>query len=750
MTKKIESYPELCKFIKNLDKESDLRSIGITPLSQEILNKVKQKGDRLVLLSEVVGSYCERFSIRTVYQFPERKEVNTSNRISDPYKCFRTYSAAFNIIFSYAKKNPQGLYTRISFLNKERPVEFLTSDFPLGKLEPIDGVTMGRIQELVQDLEDNPNHGIDYVFSLNTGQYICPIHVNLNALGVRLRTPHAEIGNPIIMEDFLQVDTKKKKEGEGKKIPYIVYLGKEFDSPVFGFARCFSIRLVDNILYSSNDYGQNGQYTINALYQNTEQRIKRNYRRQPLNRGVVYSTERFIENYDKGLSYEEKFFPPTKFIPSIKHFDNTRKSETLGGKTLRDLEMRDIVRIFPPDELKILKLAIGRAMIGRSGSTEYMNPDFVIYSDWRKAVVTVGPPKIGKSTVIEGVMEGLEFLGYKVCSGIDFSERFNLGQSLLSDISIFDDLTQERLIKNLTSNAFKTIVTNGRMTVEDKGKDKEEVRSETTIIGNANDYTSESLYEVDSGAKNRFVALSAHRAPLGENPWQMAEKIAAELETTKVGIWVRILRECYDEAIKYCAVNGEEPEAGISINDVVDNLSLDNRNYFDSDPGVTLIVFMLIVLGLDKENIDEYIRTIPYDIRDSDRFYQGVEKLWEVLSVTETREGLWKTLCQLWEGCKERMSIHPYLAMRELRWKSLKVAALEIRQIICNSNYDPEDLSEENIELIIGLIRNNNGRIRKSYRGIAKDWRQALDNTFVRGYIKDRIIEIRTKTKRDS
>lgn len=762
---RINSYPKLCKFIKKQKVNLSLDRTGLTYESERLLKKkakdskdihdlvVNRTSSQLCLLSSVIGEYSSLFSYRSVFVLPDKKSIDKSTRIVDPYKCLRSYCAAYNVIFSYNPKNPQGLYTRVNYLNKEHFTTFLTPDFPLGKLEPIDGVTMGRLQEQFQDLEDHSTYGIDYLFSKEKG-YLFPVHVNMNALAVRLKpkgkegTEYKSTEEQVILEDFLQIENKEKEKEKGKGnrlLPYIVYLGDEFDSPVFGFGRCFSLNLVDNILYNSNNYGLNGQYTINALYQNTEQRIKRNYRSQPLNRGIVYSTVKFIDHYDKGLSYEEKFFPPTRFIPSVEHFDSTKTSPTLGGKTLQEIEMKDIVRIFPEEELKILKLGIGRALIGTSGSTEYMNPDFIIYSDWRKAIVTVGSPKIGKSTVMEGIMEGFEFLGYKVCPGIDFSERFNLGQSLLSDVSMFDDLTQERLISNLTSHAFKTVVTNGRMTVEDKGKDKEEVRSITTIIGNANDYTSESLYDVDSGAKNRFVALSAHRAPLGEDPWKMCEKVARELNIPKVGIWVRILRECYDTAIEYCSINGEAPKAGISINNIVDNLSLDNRNYFDSEPGITFVVFLLITHGLKQESIEEYVKSIPCDIRDSNIFYSGIETLYEVLSNNDSRERYRSVLEDLWVNCQDRMSIHPYLAMRELRWKSLKTATIEVQQLICNPNFDSEDLSEDNIEVLISLIKNNNGCIRKSYRSIAKDWKQVVSNKFTRDFILKRIVEIKEK-----
>ena len=202
-----ESFRRLHKLAKNSSSVSELIEQGFS--------------DKLVLLSSVVGANREKFSTREVFELPTKKKLDKQTRIKDMYKCFKTYASAFDVVLSYDESNPNGLYTRVSLLEKKNLANFLVKDFPLGKLMPIKGVTMGRIEDMVQDLEDYEDYGVDYLFSRETGEYLTPVHVEMTFLEQRLRENSNVFDNLDEVEEedvpdptslgFLSIGSQEKK-----------------------------------------------------------------------------------------------------------------------------------------------------------------------------------------------------------------------------------------------------------------------------------------------------------------------------------------------------------------------------------------------------------------------------------------------------------------------------------------------------------------------------------------------------------
>ena len=75
-----------------------------------------------------------------------------------------------------------------------------------------------------------------------------------------------------------------------------------------------------------------------------------------------------------------------------------------------------------------------------------------------------------------------------------------------------------------------------------------------------------------------------------------------------------------------------------------------------------------------------------------------------------------------WNNQESRRPSHPYIGLRELRPKSLVHAFSEVETAVTSATYISDDLREEDIECVMRRLENKNGFIRKSFKGIRKDW----------------------------
>jgi hypothetical protein len=231
------------------------------------------------------------------------------------------------------------------------------------------------------------------------------------------------------------------------------------------------------------------------------------------------------------------------------------------AEELQKLGFEDIIRIFPYHEAQMMKLIIGRACVGRTGAL-HPGTHKVLEHGFRKAGVVIGEPGVGKTLTLNGILNAMKYVGYDVAAMGDFGSRFNQGSVVTSHLAYNDDLTLDSLERMLKAHSFKSVVTGGCEKIENKGTDAIEVVSNTVILANCNEWRSEMIYSLDSGAVSRLAPIATYRLFELE---QMSEKeghdihpgshikwLCEQHDTDPMSLFLRVLRDCTDFFLQKC------------------------------------------------------------------------------------------------------------------------------------------------------------------------------------------------------
>lgn len=231
------------------------------------------------------------------------------------------------------------------------------------------------------------------------------------------------------------------------------------------------------------------------------------------------------------------------------------------AEELRELKFEDIVKIFPYHEAQMMKLIIGRACVGRSGSV-HPGTGGVLEHGFRKAGVVIGEPGVGKTITLNGILNAMKYVGYDVAAMGDFGSRFNQGSVITSHLAYNDDLTLDSLEKMLKAHSFKSVVTGGTEKIENKGVDAVEVVANTVILANCNEWKPEITYALDSGAISRLAPISTYRLfeleEMSEkeghdiHPGSHIKWMCEKYETDPMSLYLRVLRDCTDFFLDKC------------------------------------------------------------------------------------------------------------------------------------------------------------------------------------------------------
>lgn len=242
------------------------------------------------------------------------------------------------------------------------------------------------------------------------------------------------------------------------------------------------------------------------------------------------------------------------------------------SEELQELEFEDIIKIFPGADCTFIKLIYGRVCAGRDGNihpheetetealarkdnSTYIDPEFIFNTTWRKACLISGAAGVGKSVTLTGLTEALSYLGY-TSSPIGNVGRFGSDQIANSDLSFNDDLTLDSLKSLITSDIFKSLVSNTVVRVEQKGVDSYSVVPRCVIIANLNDMSSSQFLGLDTGVLDRIVPISTLTNPelrvlsvsIGEptHPCQRIPYLAEKYDCDEETLYLRALRSCLD------------------------------------------------------------------------------------------------------------------------------------------------------------------------------------------------------------
>lgn len=194
---------------------------------------------------------------------------------------------------------------------------------------------------------------------------------------------------------------------------------------------------------------------------------------------------------------------PSSFIPDLNWFDDS----------IKGLQVSDIVTLFPPAELEILSLIIGRGVVGVSG---HKTPSgHVIQHTSRMAGIVYGrDPGLGKSYLFNALFNALKSCGYSMGTFKSMNSRFNMGSVATSHFTYKDDVTTKTLQSFMGAEETKIIITGqGSLRVEDKGSNAVDVRPSTVILLCCNEFNPRVIFDIDPGTADRLHILSTYRVP---------------------------------------------------------------------------------------------------------------------------------------------------------------------------------------------------------------------------------------------
>lgn len=193
-----------------------------------------------------------------------------------------------------------------------------------------------------------------------------------------------------------------------------------------------------------------------------------------------------------GMSEAHKIVPLVEWFP----------------QEIQNLDPVKLLSIFPEAEAKILMLVLGKALVGYSGCK--LREGNLEHKARAYAMMIDNKGGLGKSTLMCWLREVMTKLGYNVTSVNMNMSKFGWGSVAQSDLALIDDLENDKLGELVASFQIKSLVTNGFLTVEEKGLPAQEVQSFTTVLGASNTSDPRHFFKMDAGSMSRLNQLQCY------------------------------------------------------------------------------------------------------------------------------------------------------------------------------------------------------------------------------------------------
>lgn len=178
---------------------------------------------------------------------------------------------------------------------------------------------------------------------------------------------------------------------------------------------------------------------------------------------------------------------------------------------MQNVRFEDVFTLWPPAEQRMLKLLIGRTVVGRS----YHIPvgcEKPIEHTMRSIGIIVGEdPGMGKSTTFRALLRAMTQIGYRYANFRSMDDNFNLAGVVSRDLIYKDDLTPKSLEELLKSENAKIIASEGQIRTAEKFQNASDVWSNCVIFANSNSIDPHSSYNIDPGMADRVKLLSTYR-----------------------------------------------------------------------------------------------------------------------------------------------------------------------------------------------------------------------------------------------
>jgi hypothetical protein len=337
---------------------------------------------------------------------------------------------------------------------------------------------------------------------------------------------------------------------------------------------------------------------------------------------------------------------------------------------LQKLRFEDIIKIFPESEAEMMKLLIGRAAVGRTGTVHPVSND-VFKHGFRKAGVIIGEPGVGKTITLNGFLDALKYLGYDVTSMGDFGGRFNQGSVVSSHLAYNDDLNLKTLEKMLQAHSFKSVVTGGTEKCENKGVDAIEIVSNAVILANCNEWRSEMTYNLDQGAISRLAPISTYRQyeikelseKIGHNahPAEHITFLANQYNVDPRALYIRAIRDCVDFFIDHTVKGGYHEDVHFYSEKLIPRLRIQmHKNAMEVILRYAFLCYIIRVRACKDDWLPELTLNSLGDVIEALRY----------ISIDMNAYPLRTLLKEDWENSYRAIN-HYWWAMRKLLMTSL-------------------------------------------------------------------------------
>lgn len=433
-------------------------------------------------------------------------------------------------------------------------------------------------------------------------------------------------------------------------------------------------------LYQPNS-GQRGS----ALLGHVERLLRIDENRWIQNENLPFELGIQVDSFAKQQCATEQ---PRAFVPPREWF----------SEEVQQLDFGDIFTIWPKAELEMLKLIIGRALVGRSGS-KLVGSGRVIEHTYRTVGIIVGEPGLGKSTLFNKLFRALNAVGYTRYNFRDVTERFGLANLVLSDFGYKDDVSVQTLSHMISSENLKIIASGGQLMVEDKFMSSRNVFCHSVVLCCTNDWDPRAVYRIDSGIASRVKLLSTvsrqelhqrHMAYAKDGHWAADAPdlvpfmylpwLASRLAVSEDCLMLWACRLAVDEFLKFCYTKGDIPTEALRHRTHILTSALQCQ--FNKDSARTLISGMALAEILLRHIQVAWNVGKPFVMKELNE-----KPLADMLAsyrrlVCDARFYRVRSLLKAHWELNDRPESHPWTGMRNLNQASLIAACNTLNNAI--------------------------------------------------------------------
>lgn len=361
---------------------------------------------------------------------------------------------------------------------------------------------------------------------------------------------------------------------------------------------------------------------------------------------------------------------PISWVPAAEWFDS---------KIRENLDFDTIFCLFPPAERQIFKLWLGRVAVGRSNHLPPNANQPILHTARMAVVILSREAGIGKSTITNYLYGALNKCGFSVESFKNTGDRFGMNKAAQAHILQKDDVSEDSLLKFLSSEESKILISNGSMRVEEKFMTAETIFPRCAILLNSNSWSSNYAYKLDPGIQSRIKCLSTYsRSELNNQkirlegcpdlrPFSLIPWLAETLDTSVDAVMLYATRLAADYF--YNTITAETDGTYNPLEEEVYKYTSRLRYRFKNDVlgsftrALALSSAIMALIRGDEPYLPEFNFRMLYEC--SKDFY--------FLSTDPSGLDYCSALRGDWES-KGSITSHPYQALRDLRLDSLKQA----------------------------------------------------------------------------